>query len=176
MLVLGFVLLAIFGISQRYTPKPFIPYHLLTTRTIIGTCLLCLTYQVAYYCYASYFSSFLQVVLNLSIAEAGYVTGIFGQYSSSTLIQTADSILLTDIISGCYLILLGLLIRKTGRFRVWLYFAVPVFLVGLGLMYQFRYAGAKLGWIIFSQILLAFSGSTIILCRSSCGRHLTSMN
>ncbi|KAH8918509.1 MFS transporter [Atractiella rhizophila] len=126
MLVLGFSLMVTFAVFERYVaPKPFMPYHVLLSRTIAGTCLLCGTYQVAYYAWNSYFSSFLQVVNGLSISEAGYVGGIF------------------DIIAGCYLLVLGFVIKKTGRFRIYLFIA---------------------GWIIFCQILLAFSGSTIILC------------
>ncbi|KAK3070390.1 hypothetical protein LTR53_010556 [Teratosphaeriaceae sp. CCFEE 6253] len=70
--VIGFVLLLAFGPIERYIArKPFIPFDLLVSRTILGTCFLGFTYQIAYYCWASYFSSYLQVVNNLTIAQAG---------------------------------------------------------------------------------------------------------
>lgn len=57
MLCVGFICLVAFGISEKYiSSKPFMPFHLLTDRTLAGACLLCMTYQVSYYCWNSYFS------------------------------------------------------------------------------------------------------------------------
>jgi hypothetical protein len=146
MLVIGFVLLVSFAVFERYfAPKPFIPFHLLLSRTILGTCILDATYQIAYYCWASYFSSYLQVVNDLTITEAGWVTGIF------------------DIIAGLWLLFVGYLMMRTGRFKWLLLGAVPLYTLGVGLLIYFRRPHTNIGYIIMCQIFLAFSGSTMIL-------------
>ncbi|OQV03729.1 hypothetical protein CLAIMM_08740 isoform 1 [Cladophialophora immunda] len=148
MLVVGFVLLLGFAVFERYlAPKPFIPYQLLISRTILGALLLDAVYQIAYYCWGSYFSSFLQVVNNLTIAQAGYVSSTF------------------DIISGLWLLFVGFLMRVTGRFKWLLLGAVPLYMLGVGLMIHFRRPHTNIGYIIMCQILIAFAGSTMILCQ-----------
>ncbi len=78
MLVVGFVLLVAFGLYEGFVaPTPMLNFTYLTNRTVVGACLLDATYQIAYYCWANYFTSFLQVVNDLSIAEAGYVNNTF---------------------------------------------------------------------------------------------------
>ncbi|KAK1142540.1 hypothetical protein N8T08_007515 [Aspergillus melleus] len=95
MIVVGGVM-----IYERFVaPKPFIPYHLLSSRTIIGACLLVLTYQIAYYCWNSYFTSHLQVVYDASMTQAGYISAIF------------------DFVSPLWLFGAGHLVRVTGRFK-----------------------------------------------------------
>jgi MFS family permease len=146
MLVLGVVLLILFALCERFiSPKPFLPFHLLVSRTVMGTCLLCASFQVGYYCWNSYFSSYLQVVNGLTIAQAGYIGGVF------------------DVISGVWVFVVGFLIRKTGRFKWLLLLAVPLDLLGIGLMIYFRRPGTNIGYVIMCQIFIAFAGGTIIL-------------
>jgi hypothetical protein len=148
MLVVGFCLLIAFGLVERYwSSKPFIPYKLLTSRTVLGACLLDATYQIAYYCWASYYTSFLQVVYNVSISQAGYISSTF------------------DIVSGVWLVVVGLLIRRTGTFRWLLFIFVPLFILGVGLMIYFRKPHMHLGYIIMCQVFTAFGGSTMIICQ-----------
>jgi hypothetical protein len=97
MIVVGFIVLVLFGLWEAFlAPNPFLTANLLLNRTVAGACLLSFNYQIAYYCWASYFSSFLQVVNDLSISEAGYVTSTF------------------DVVSGILLLGIGFLIRKFG--------------------------------------------------------------
>ncbi|KAL4999492.1 major facilitator superfamily domain-containing protein [Aspergillus recurvatus] len=126
-------------------PKPFIPYHLLVDRTIIGACLLDITYQVSYYCWTSYFTPFLQVVYNTSLTQAGYISAIFNLMDPVWLI-------------GC-----GFLIRITGRFKWFLMCAVPLYLLASGLMIYFRTPGHSVGYMCMCQIFLAVGGGTMIL-------------
>lgn len=146
MLVLGFVLLVAFGIHERFIAHtPFIPFNVLTNRTVVGACLLSATYQISYYCWASYFTSFLQVVSHLTIAEAGYVSSTF------------------DVVSGILLLIVGLAISKTGYFRWLLYIAVPIYIFAQGLMIYFRHPGVKVGYLVMCQIFISVGGSIIIL-------------
>ena len=108
--------------------------------------MLAATYQIGYYCWNSYFTSFLQVVNNLSLAEAGYVSSTF------------------DVVSGFFLFLVGFAIRKTGHFKWLLYGAVPLYTLGQGLMIYFRQPGQSVGYIVMCQVFIALGGSTMIIC------------
>ncbi|KAL4739927.1 major facilitator superfamily domain-containing protein [Aspergillus similis] len=146
MTVVGFCVLAAFVAYERWgAPKPFIPYHLLVDRTVVGACLLDITYQVSYYCWTSYFTSFLQVVYNTSLTQAGYISAIF------------------DLMDPVWLIGCGFLIRITGRFKWILMWAAPLYLLASGLMIYFRTPGHSVGYMCMCQIFLAVGGGTMIL-------------
>lgn len=146
MIVVGFVVLVSFGLYETYVARaPFLNVNLLANRTIIGACLLDCTYQVSYYCWNSYFTSFLQVVNNLSLAEAGYVASTF------------------DVVSGVLLLFVGLLIRKTGYFRWLLFVAVPLYIFAQGLMIYFRRPHSGIGYIVMCQIFISIGGSIFII-------------
>jgi hypothetical protein len=146
MIVVGFVLLVAFGVYETYcAPEPFLKNKFLLDRTVIGSCLINATYQVAYYCWNSYFTSFLQVACNLSVSKAGYVNSTF------------------QVLSGILLFIVGFLIRRTGRFKWLFYIAVPLYTFGLGLMIYFRQPNVKIGYIIMCEIFISMGGSVFIL-------------
>ena len=147
MLILGLVILGAFGLHERYfASQPFVPFKLLVDRSVLGTLALAATYQISYYCWSSYFTSFLQVVCNLTIAQAGYVSSTF------------------DVVSGVLLIGVGFAISKTGYFKWLLWIAVPLYIFAQGLMIYFRQPGVKIGYIVMCQIFLSIGGSIMILC------------
>lgn len=142
MLVVGFVLLIAFAVVEKwFTPKPFIPYALLGDRTVIGACMVQVAWQIAYYCWANYYSSYLMVVYDLSVSKAGYITAIY------------------DVVAGVWLLPVGYLIRRTGQFKWLLWTGLPLYALGEGLMIHFRQPGHSIGWQAFCQILIAFGGS-----------------
>lgn len=146
MLVVGIAcLLAFVAVEHWVAPVPFLPWEMLATRTVLGACLIDATYQIAYYCWFDYYTSYLQVVYGASISTAGYITSIF------------------DVVSGVWLLGVGLCIKKTGRFRWLLLWAVPLYLLGEGLMIYFRQPHWSVGYNIMCQIFLAFSGGTMII-------------
>ncbi|CAI4212047.1 unnamed protein product [Parascedosporium putredinis] len=146
MIVVGFFLLVAFCLYEIYlAPSPFLKHEFLTDRTVIGACLIDATYQVSYYCWNSYFTSFLQVVCNLDIAEAGYVNSTF------------------QVVSGVLLFIVGYLIRRTGRFKWLFYVTVPIYTFGLGLMIYFRRPNVHIGYIIMCEIFISIGGSVFIL-------------
>ncbi|KAL3421168.1 MFS siderophore iron [Phlyctema vagabunda] len=147
MIVIGFLVLVLFGLYETFLARaPFLNINLLANRTVIGACLLDLTYQISYYCWNSYFTSFLQVVNDLTLAEAGYVSSTF------------------DVVSGVLLLSVGVLIRKTGHFKWLLYVAVPIYVLAQGLMIHFRRPDQKIGYIVMCQIFIAVGGSIFIIC------------
>jgi hypothetical protein len=146
MIVVGVVMLAIFILHETYTaPVPMLNFQILKDRTVIGACLLDATYQISYYCWFNYYTSFLQIVNNLTLAEAGYVSNTF------------------DVVSGVLLLLVGYLIRRTGRFKWLLYIAVPLYIFAQGLMIYFRRPNQSVGYLVMCQIFISIGGSIFII-------------
>ncbi|EGY17071.1 siderophore iron transporter mirB [Verticillium dahliae VdLs.17] len=120
MIVVGFVVLGIFALYETFlAPTPFLNN--------------------------SYFTSFLQVVNNLSVSEAGYVASTF------------------DVVSGILLLIVGFSIRKTGYFKWLLYFAIPLYVFAQGLMIHFRQPNGYIGYIFMCQIFISVGGSIFII-------------
>lgn len=146
MIVVGFVVLIIFGLYEYFiAPVPMMTSRLLVNRTVLGACLLDATYQVSYYCWDNYFTSFLQVVNYLTTAEAGYVNNTF------------------NVVSGVLLLLVGYAIRRTGNFKWTLYIAVPLYVFAQGLMIYFRQPTGYVGYIVMCQIFISIGGSIFII-------------
>ncbi|KAL2220930.1 siderophore iron transporter [Thermoascus aurantiacus ATCC 26904] len=148
MIIFGGLLLIAFGLYEKYlAPKTFIPWSLLTDRTVLGAYILSGTLFVSFYIWDSYFYSFLVVVNNQSITHANYITNIYS-------------------IGSCFwAIMVGIIIRYTGRFK-WLalYFGIPLTILGVALMIHFRQPDVNIGYIIMCQIFIAFSGGTLVIC------------
>lgn len=157
-IIFGGLLIIAFAVWEKwFAPVKFIPYSLLVDRTVLGSCILAASVFVSFYIWDAYFLSFLQVVNNLSITQASYVDSIYS-------------------IGSCFwAIIVGLLIRQTGRFK-WLalYFGVPMTMLGVGLMLKFRQPGVNIGYIIMCQIFIAFAGGTIVICEQTAAMAATS--
>ncbi|CAD0114002.1 unnamed protein product [Aureobasidium uvarum] len=146
MIVTGVVVLVLFALHEVYlAPAPFLKQQYLMNQTVIFTCLLDATYQMSYYCWNSYFTSFLQVVSNLKVAEAGYVNSTF------------------SVVSGFLLFCVGYLIRRTGHFKWLLVIAVPLYIFALGLMIHFRQPNQYIGYIVLCEIFISIGGAIITL-------------
>ncbi|KAJ5966690.1 hypothetical protein N7501_002938 [Penicillium viridicatum] len=87
----------------------------------------------------------LSVVNDLTIAEAGYVSNTF------------------DVMSGVLLLVVGWIIRRTGRFKWLLYISVPLYIFAQGLMIYFRKPGMGVGYQIMCQIFISIGSSIFIL-------------
>ncbi|ODH32665.1 hypothetical protein ACO22_03359 [Paracoccidioides brasiliensis] len=148
MIILGGLLIIAFALYEKYlAPVSFIPFNLLVDRTVLGACILAASLFVSFFIWDSFFPSFIQVVNNLTITEASYVANIYS-------------------IGSCFWsVVVGILIRWSGRFK-WLalYFGVPLTILGVGLMINFRQPGVNIGYIIMCQIFIAFAGGTLVIC------------
>lgn len=148
LLVFGIILMIIFAVWEKiFAPVTFIPYSLLLDRTVLGACILSATLFLSYSCWSSYFSSFLQVVNDLSITHASYVVQTY----------TVGTVLCS--------IAVGLVIHYTGRYKpVCLYFGIPLSILGLGLMIRSRQPDGYVGYIVMCQVFISFAAGTIIIC------------
>ncbi|KAG9234231.1 putative siderophore iron transporter mirB [Amylocarpus encephaloides] len=162
MLVFGVVFLVLFGLHEKYTAKvTFIPFDLLTDRTVLGAYILAGVLFIEFYIWNSYFTSFLQVVNGLNITQTSYISNIYS-------------------IGSCFWsLIVGAAIRYTGRFKwIAVYFGVPITILGVGLMIQFRAPGVNIGYIIMCQIFIAFGGGALVICEqiaamAACPSHQT---
>ncbi|KAF1982043.1 MFS general substrate transporter [Aulographum hederae CBS 113979] len=146
-LVFGILLLIGFGIWEKFfAPISFIPWKLLKDRTVAGACILACGLFLSNSCWNIYFSSVLMVVNDLSITQASYV------------VQTMN-------VGGFFFaILVGGFMSYSGRFKpVTLYVAIPLAILGLGLMVHFRHPDDNIGYIVMCQIFIAFASGTIML-------------
>ncbi|TVY47938.1 Siderophore iron transporter mirB [Lachnellula cervina] len=147
MLVVGLLCLFAFPFYERYlSVKSFIPFHLLTDRSVLGACLLSGCLFISFYLWDSTFNSYLQAVHGLSITNAGYVYNIYS-------------------IGSCFWgIVVGIAIRVSGRFK-WIALAsLCLQILGVGLMIHFRQPSQGIGYVIMCQIFIAFGGGALVIC------------
>ncbi|KAF4471932.1 Siderophore iron transporter mirB [Fusarium albosuccineum] len=148
LLVFGITLIIAFAAWEKFFASiTFIPYDLLLDRTVLGACVLAATLFVSFFCWNSYFNSFLQVVNTLSVTHASYVSQVY------------------TVGSALWCLVAGLIIRRTGRYKaICLYFALPLSVLGMGLMIHFRKPNVNIGYIVMTQIFISFASGTIIIC------------
>jgi hypothetical protein len=146
MVVLGSILAVVFLIYERYyAPKPFLPFQLLFSGDVMGACILYATLFIAYFSWDGYYTSYLQVVHQLSVSEAGYVDNVY------------------SVGSCLWAIVVGWLIRATGCFRWLAWVAVPIQLLGGASMIVFRQPYTPIAYVIMCQILVAIGGGTLVV-------------
>ena len=147
-LVFGIVLMIIFALWERFFALvTFIPYSLLLDRTVFGACVISATLFFSFNCWNNYFSSFLQVVNDLSVTHTSFVVQTYA--AGSVLCSLAA----------------GLLIHYTGRYKpVCLYFGIPLSILGTGLMINFRRPDGNVGYIVMCQVFVSLAAGTVIIC------------
>lgn len=148
MLVFGFLLLIAFGVWEKlWAPTKFIPWELLTDRTVVGANVLAAVLFTSFYLWDSFFYSFLIVVNNQTVTHASYITNIYS-------------------IGACFFAIpVGLYIRWRGRFKnIALFFGVPLTILGVALMLHFRQPNTNVGYLVMCQIFIAFAGGCLVIC------------
>lgn len=147
-LIFGGLLIIAFGLWEKWgAPVTFIPWNLMTNRTVWSTYTMVASIYLAWYLWDSFFYSYLIVVYNLTISQATYITNIY------------------TIGSTFWSLVMGVIIRYNGRLK-WqaLYFGAPITILGVGLMINFRQPDVNIGFIIMCQIFIAFGGGTLVIC------------
>lgn len=146
MIVFGVLITAAFVLFERYlAPKPFVPFQLLLSYNVMGSFILSATLFIAYFCWDGYYTSYLQVVHQLTVSQAGYVSNI---YTLGTCVWG---------------MLVGWIIRKTDRFKWLALAALPVQILGGGLMVIFRQPHTPVLYVILCQVLMSVGGGTLVV-------------
>lgn len=148
MIIVGGLLIIFFAFYERYlAPVTFIPFHLLLDRSVFfgGTMFVFVFFNSAVW--GSYFSSMLLVVWDVGVEKAAYIGNIYRTGSCFSAL------------------VLGVLIRLSGRYKPFaLFFLMPLMMLGVGLLIHFRQPGQDIGYIIMTQIFIAFAGGPIVVC------------
>lgn len=146
MIALGSIFLAAFALFECFcSPKPFVPFQLLCSRNVMGSFVLSSVLFIAYYCWDGYFTSYLQVVHQLSVYQAGYVANTY------------------VMLGSLWAFVAGWLIRSSDRFKWLALCAVPVHILSGVLMVCFRQPEMPIFLVVLPQVLQALGGSTLVV-------------
>ncbi|KAJ4244217.1 hypothetical protein NW762_014599 [Fusarium torreyae] len=147
-LVIGGLLVISFTLWEKFlAPVTFVPWYLITNRTVFFTYTMVASIYTAWYIWNNYFYSMLVVVFHQSVTHATYISNIY-------------------TMGSCFMALvIGAVIRVNGRLK-WhaLYFGVPLTALGVGLMIHFRQPDVDIGYIVMCQIFIAFGGGILVIC------------
>jgi predicted MFS family arabinose efflux permease len=147
MIIFGGLLIISFVLYEKFlAPLKFIPIKLLADRTVFFGGLMFVFVFSSSAVWNSYFSSLLLVVWNQKPSQTAYILNIYR-------------------VGSCFSsLVIGYFIRRTRRFKwVALYFALPLTTLGVGLMIHFRQPESQIGYIIMTQIFVAFAGGPIVI-------------
>lgn len=147
MIVFGFLLLVAFVVWEKFfAPISFIPYQLLMDRTVFSAGIMFIFVFANSSIWGGYFYSMLLVVWDTGVTKATYISNIYR-------------------VGSCFAsLVLGAIVSKVGRFK-WMgaYYALPLMLLGVGLMIKFRQASEQIGYVIMTQIFIAFAGGPMVV-------------
>jgi MFS family permease len=146
-LIFGALLVAMFVLWERFfAPVTFIPWYLLKNRTVIFTYTMAGALYVGWYIWNSYFYSSLVVLFNQPIVYATYISNIY-------------------TVGSCFIcIIYGLCLRVYGKLKWYsLFWGVPLTMLGVGLMIQFRDPDVNIGYIVMCMIFIAFGGGVLVI-------------
>ena len=147
-LIFGGLLIVGFVAWEKFlAPVTFIPYHYLLDRTVFFGGLMFTFMFFTGAIWNSYFSSILLVVWDQGVENTTYIINIY---------RTG---------SCFFALVVGFGIRWTGRFKPFaLYFLMPLMILGVALMIHFRRPDQDIGYIIMTQIFVAFAGGPLVIC------------
>ncbi|KAG9186323.1 hypothetical protein G6011_02879 [Alternaria panax] len=144
MIIFGLLLVAAFVVWERfYATKTFFPYYLCKDRTVIASCLLGANAWMAFYSYRMMYSSYLQVVFQLPVAKAGYITNIF------------------NIVSCTWAIVISFAMKYTDTYKWGAVIAVPVQLTMTGLLIHLRNPGSPIAALVTVEVLGAMASAML---------------
>ncbi|WBW72074.1 plasma membrane siderophore-iron transmembrane transporter Str1 [Schizosaccharomyces osmophilus] len=144
MIVVGGVCIIAFVLYEIYVASfPAIPFDLMREPTIAAACAVSALFYMAFYCWDGYYFSFLQVAHYTSVRAATYIAYTYTFTSSTT---------------GC---ILGIIIRFHKQFKFYFIFAVPIYILGQGLMIRYRGEQYNRGYLVMTQLLVGIGGGII---------------
>ncbi|EOA92288.1 uncharacterized protein SETTUDRAFT_84837 [Exserohilum turcica Et28A] len=144
MIVFGAILLGLFVVWERfYARKSFFPFYLMKNRSVIAACLLGGNSWIAFYSYRMMYSSYLQVVFQLSVSKAGYITNIF------------------NIVSCTWAIIVSFAMKYTDTYKWGAIVAVPAQLLMTGLLIHLRTPGSNIAVLILIEVFGAMASAML---------------
>ncbi|CAK7275582.1 hypothetical protein SEPCBS57363_006775 [Sporothrix epigloea] len=147
MFIVGGVCFLLFAGWEKYVaPVQFLPWAVLTDRTVLGGSLVYGFMFCSIYCWDTYYGSYLQVVNNQSITTSNYILNGF----------SLGAAFLSPFI--------GLLCRYTGNYKYVGAVGLPLMIIATALLIKFRTVGTGVGLLVFGQLLNGFGSGFLSLC------------
>lgn len=144
--IFGGLLIIGFGVWEaKFAPITFVPWHLLKNRTVVFTYTMAGSLYIGWYIWDTYFYSLLIVLFNQGVVHATYISNIY-------------------TMGSCFICLVyGVSLRYYGHLKWYsLFFAVPLTILGVGLMIKFRQPDVNIGYIVMCQLFIAFGGGVLV--------------
>ncbi|KAG9500814.1 ferrioxamine B transporter [Fusarium musae] len=141
-LVIGFVCIPVFVVWELRAPHPLVPFQHMKDRSVWAPMGIACMLNFAWYMQGDYLYTVLQVSFNFSIKAATRVQSLYS---------------FASVITGT---ILGLIVYKVRRFKVFIVSGTCLFLVAFGLLIRYRgnpSSDNKSG-VIGAQILLGIAG------------------
>lgn len=91
-----------------------------------------------------YYASYLQVVFQLSVAKAGYITNIF------------------NIVSCTWAVIISLAFKYTDTYKWGALVAMPIQILMTGLLIHFRAPGTAIGLLVMVEVFAAMCGAMLV--------------
>ncbi|KAK4183887.1 putative siderophore iron transporter [Podospora australis] len=142
----GLLVIAFIAYEKWLAPVNFVPPHLLAERNVIFAGIMLVFVFANSMLWGSYFSSMCMVAWNTTVTTATYISNIYR-------------------VGSCFAAIpIGFAIRYTRRFKwVAVFYALPLMMLGVGLMIHFRQPDVNLGYIVMTQVFVAFAGGPIVI-------------
>ncbi|KAF4493397.1 Siderophore iron transporter 1 [Fusarium agapanthi] len=141
-LVIGFVCIPVFVVWELRAPHPLVPFHHMRDRSVWAPMGIACMLNFAWTMQGDYLYTVLQVSFNFSIKAATRVQSLYS---------------FASVITGT---ILGLIVYKVRRFKIFIVSGTCLFLVAFGLLIRYRgdpSSDNKSG-VIGAQILLGIAG------------------
>lgn len=134
LIILGPILLVLFPIWEIFVPKyPFMPFYVISNRTMFSTCFLIFCYALAYFLYGTYYVPWLMVCKNLSTKAAT---------NTSVCFIVASTV--SSFIGAAYA-------KFFRRIKPVVVAGAAIYMLGIGLTYNYRKPEHHLGQFIVAQ-------------------------
>ncbi|KAF2719548.1 putative siderophore-dependent iron transporter [Polychaeton citri CBS 116435] len=147
MLIVGATCLCAFPYWERSTrlaPRAFFPKGLFRQTTVLAGLGVAFFYFMAFYLSVyPYFQSYLLVVQGESVKSAGYIVQTF------TFASTVTSLVVSFVI------------KYTHHYKYFVTLGACVYLLGLGLMIQYRVEGVGTSIIVATQMIIGVGGGML---------------
>ncbi|KAK4651075.1 hypothetical protein QC762_700120 [Podospora pseudocomata] len=147
LLIFGGLLVAGFVAYEKWlAPVNFVPAHLLRHPNVLLAGIMLTLIFASAMVWGNFFSSMCMVAWNTTVTEATYISNIYRTGMCFASIP------------------LGWAIRKTRRFKwVAVYYSLPLMLLGIGLMIEFRRPDVNIGYIVMTQIFASFAAGPLVV-------------
>ncbi|KAM0345592.1 hypothetical protein ACHAPU_006245 [Fusarium lateritium] len=141
-LVIGFVCIPVFVIWELRAPHPLVPFHHMKDRSVWAPMGIACMLNFAWTMQGDYLYTVLQVSFNFSIKSATRVQSLYS---------------FASVITGT---ILGLIVYKVRRFKVFIVAGTCLFLVAFGLLIRYRGdpSDSNQSGVIGAQVLLGIAG------------------